>query len=63
MKIIDRCEFMFVFMISERENENHRSEICVWFVILKEKIINLIRPTSIPFKMSLKLYSINFITY
>ena len=45
------------------KNENHKSEICVWFVILKGKIIDLIRLKSIPFKMSLKLSSISFITY
>ena len=32
-------------------NENHRSESYVWFVILKVKIIDLIRPKRIPLKI------------
>ena len=32
---------IYVFVFCDFERENHKFEICVWFVILKGKIIDL----------------------
>ena len=40
--VYDLCDCVYVrIYVYDFERENHKFEICVWFVILKGKIINL----------------------